>query len=70
MVSFLLYLHKSEQKYPVSSVYPSDEKHHEILEKFLSTNYGEKHLSKILAKIPDNVTLTLHEVKIPGENPW
>ena len=34
-----------------------------------STNYGEKNLSEIIAKIPDDVTLTLHQVKFPDETP-
>ena len=54
---------------PVPSVHPTDDKHQEFLDKFPSTNYGEKFPSEITAKIPDDVTLTLHQVKFLEETP-
>ena len=44
----------------IPSVHLSDDECHEILDKVPSTNYGEKFPSRIMAKIPDNVTLTLN----------
>ena len=52
---------------PVPSICPTDDECQEFLDKFPSTSYGEKLPSKITAKIPDNVTLTLHQAKSPEE---
>ena len=52
---------------PILSVQPYNDEHQEFPDKFPSTNYGEKNLSEITAKIPDNVTLTPHT---PRGNPW
>ena len=49
----------------VPSVHLSDDEHKEIPDKICSTNYGEKISAKITAKIPDDVTLTLCNVKFP-----
>ena len=40
-----------------------------FLDEFPSTNYGEKNLSKIMAEIPDDITLTLHQAKFLEETP-
>ena len=51
----------------VLSIHPSDDEHQEITEEFLITNYGEKLPAKIaakmMAKIPDNIILTLDNAK-------
>ena len=47
----------------ILSVHLSDDEHLEILKEVPSTNYGEKIPVKVLAKIPDNVTLTLCNAK-------
>ena len=47
----------------IPSIHPSDDEHQEILDKFPGTNYGETSPSEIKAKFPDNVTLTLCNVK-------
>ena len=52
---------------PILSVNLSDDEHQEFLDEFPGTSYGEKKPSKIMAKIPDNVALTLHQVKFPEE---
>ena len=44
----------------VPSIHLSDDEYQEILDEFPSTNSGEKFLTKITAKIPDDKTLTLH----------
>ena len=54
---------------PIPSVHPSDDECQEFPEKFPGTNYGEKKPSKIMAKIPDDITLTLHQAKFPEETP-
>ena len=54
---------------PIPSVHPSDDKHQEILDKFHSTKYVEKSLSKVMAKFPSNITLTLHQAKFPERSP-
>ena len=46
-------------------VHPSDNECQEILEEFYGTNYREKDLAEIVAKIPDNVALTLHIAEFP-----
>ena len=53
----------------VLSVHPSDDKDQEILDEFPSTNYGEKYPAEIMAIMPDNVTLTLHNVKFLEKTP-
>ena len=50
---------------PILSVHPSDDKHQEIPDEFPSTSYGEKNRSKTMVKIPDDITLTLNQVKFP-----
>ena len=40
----------------IPSIHLSDIKCQEILEEIPGTNYGEKFLAEILAKIPDNIT--------------
>ena len=47
---------------PFLSICLTNNEHQEFPDEFHSTNYGEKLLSKITAKIPDNITLTLHQV--------
>ena len=54
---------------PIPSIHPTDDECQEFPDEFPSTNYGEKNPSIILAKIPDNVTLTLHQEKFPEETP-
>ena len=53
----------------IKSVSPTDDKHQEFLDEFPGTNYGEKNPSDIMAKIPDNITLTLHHMKFLEETP-
>ena len=57
----------------VLSVHPSDDKCQEIMDKFPSTNYGENFpveiMAKIMAKIPEDITLTLHQVKFSEKTP-
>ena len=57
------------QKLSIPSIHPSDNKCHEILDKLPSTNYGEKNSSEIMAKFPDDVTLTIHQVKFLEKTP-
>ena len=40
-----------------------------ILDEIPGTNYREKNLSEIMARIPDDVTLTLHQAKFLEETP-
>ena len=54
---------------PMLSVHLTDNEHQEFPDKFPSTNYGDKNLSEIMAKIPNNVTLTLHHAKFLEETP-
>ena len=54
---------------PIPSVHLTDDECQEFLNKFPGSNYGEKTLSEIMAKIPDDVTLTLYQVKFPEETP-
>ena len=54
---------------PIPSIHLTNHKHQEILDEFPSTNYGENNLSEIMAKIPDDITLTLHQAKFPEETP-
>ena len=51
------------------SIHPSHDKCQEFLDEFPGTNYGEKNLSKITAKIPDDITLTLCQVKFLEATP-
>ena len=53
----------------IPSIHPSDDECQEIPDEFLGTNYGEKFPSEIMAKFPDNVTLTLHSVKFLEKPP-
>ena len=57
----------------IPSIDPYNDKHQEFPAKFPGTSLGEKKPSKITTKIPDNVTLTLQQVKFtekkfPGTN--
>ena len=49
----------------VLSIHPSDNEDQEILDEIPGSNCGEKFLSKITLKLPDDVTLTLHQAKFP-----
>ena len=42
----------------ILSIHPSDDEYQEI--PCTPTNYGEKYQTETMAKIPDDVTLTLH----------
>ena len=53
----------------VPSVHPSDDECQEIPDKLPSTNYGDKFLAEIMAKIPDIATLTQHNVKFLEKTP-
>ena len=53
----------------VPSVHLSHGKCQEIPEEFPGTNYGEKFLVEIMAKIPDDATLALHNAKFPEKTP-
>ena len=53
----------------VLSVHLSEDEHQEFLDKFPSTYYGEKNPSKIIAKVPTGITLTLHQVKLLDKTP-
>ena len=63
------YYHPSISALPIESVHLSGEECQEFPDKFPGTNYGEKNPSEIMAKIPDNVTLTLHQVKFLEKTP-
>ena len=52
---------------PIPSIHPSDNKHKDFLVEFPSTSYGEKNLSEIMVKTPDDIAL--HQVKFPDETP-
>ena len=58
----------------IPSVHPSDVELQEIPSKIPITNYGEKYLVEITAKIFNNITLTLQQVKFlektPGNFNW
>ena len=51
------------------SVHLSDDEHQEFPDEFPGNNYGEKTTSEIMVKIPDNITLTLHQAKFLEETP-
>ena len=51
------------------SVHLSDDEHQEFPDEFPGNNYGEKTPSEIMVKIPDNITLTLHQAKFLEETP-
>ena len=53
----------------IPSVNLFNNKHQVIPAKFPSTNYGKKFPVEIIAKIPDNVTLALHNVKVMEKTP-
>ena len=53
----------------IPSVHPSDNKLQEIMDKFPGTNYGEKSPSETMAKIPDDITLTLCNAKFLEKTP-
>ena len=52
---------------PIPSVHLSDIEYQEITEEFPGTKYGEKYPVEITAKVPHNVTLTLHHAKLPDK---
>ena len=54
---------------PIPSINSSDDKCQEIPDEFPGTNYGEKNLSEIMARIPNDITLTLHQAKFTEETP-
>ena len=54
---------------PIPSVCLTDDKCQKFPDKFPGTNYGENLPFKIMAKIPDDVTPTLHQAKFPEETP-
>ena len=54
---------------PILSICLTDDEHQEFPDKSTGTNYGEKFLSKIMAKIPDDITLTLNQAKFLEETP-
>ena len=51
----------------IPSINPSDDECQDFPDKFPGTKYGEK--SKITVKFPDNIALTLHQVKFLEETP-
>ena len=51
------------------SIHLSDVKCQKIPDEFLSNNYGEKYPFEITAKIPDNITLSLHNLKLAAKTP-
>ena len=53
----------------VPSVLPYLDERREFPDGFPGTHYGEKNPSKIMAKIPHDVTLTLQQAKFPEETP-
>ena len=53
----------------VPSVHPYHDERQEFPDGFPGTNYGEKNLSEITAKIPHDVTLTLQQAKFPEKTP-
>ena len=53
----------------VPSVHPSNNEHQKILDKFPSTNYGEKFPSETMVKISDHITLALHQAKFREKTP-
>ena len=53
----------------ILSIHLSDDKCQEIPDQFPSTNYGERNQSKFTVTLPDNVTLTLWNVKFVKKTP-
>ena len=53
----------------IPPVHPYDDECQEFPDGFPGTHYGEKHPSKIMAKIPHDITLTLQQAKFPEETP-
>ena len=53
----------------IPSIHPPDVECQEIPEGFPSTNHGENFLIEIMAKIPDNVTLTICNSKFLEKTP-
>ena len=53
----------------IQSIDPSDNEYQEIPDEFPSSNYGEKSLVEIMAKIPDDITLTLCNAKFLEKTP-
>ena len=53
----------------ILSIYLSDDKCQEIPEEFSGNNYREIFLVEIMAKIPDDITLTLCNTKFPEKIP-
>ena len=53
----------------ILSIHLSGDECQEILDKFPSTNIGEKNLSEIMTKLHNHITLTLHQAKFPEKAP-
>ena len=53
----------------ILSIHLSNDKHQEVPDELCGTNYGDKFPVKLMATIPDNVTLTLHKVKFLQKTP-
>ena len=54
---------------PIPSIHPDNDECQEFPDEFPGTKYGEKNMSKIMVKFPDNVSLTLHQAKFLEETP-
>ena len=53
----------------IPSIHPSDDECQEIPEEIPGTDYAEKYPVEITAKIPDNITQTLCNMKFPEKTP-
>ena len=53
----------------IPSIHPYDNERQEFVDGFPGTKHGEKNLSKIMVKLPHDLTLTLHQVKFPEKTP-
>ena len=58
-MSIIALIHPSS----VPSIHLSNDEYNEIWAEFPGSNYGLKFPVEIIAKIPDNVNLALHQVK-------
>ena len=54
---------------PIPSIHLTDDEPQEFPDEFASSNYQEKNLSIIMAKVPDNITLTLQQAKLSDDSP-
>ena len=52
---------------PILSICPSNDEHQEFPEEFPNIKFGEKTPTKIMVQFPDDITLTLHQVKFLEE---